>query len=118
MQTGKLRHRIVIESFTAARDDHGGVTTATRTYSTLATVWGRVEPMKGRELLDGMQMEAQATHKVTVRQRSDITAHMQLKHTRNAVTRTFDILSVLDDDERGKTTTMICTEVVPSLPLL
>ena len=55
-QIGKLRHRLTIRSFTEAQDAHGQ---AIKTYADLDEVWGDVQPLTGRELVDGMQVEAQ-----------------------------------------------------------
>lgn len=106
MEIGKLRHRLDLQTFTETRDSHGGVT---RDFSTFATVWGSVDPLSGKELLDGMQMESQVTHRVRIRQRTDIKPKDRLLHR----TRLFEILSILDIREKTEEQILMCTEVIP-----
>lgn len=94
MKIGKLRHRLVIKSFTEASDGEGGTE---RSYSTQATVWGRVKPLKGRELMHARQVNDLVTHEITIRGGTTITPDQRIEHRG----RTFEILTVIDgDDER------------------
>lgn len=103
MQIGKLRHRIVIEDLTEGRDAQGGID---RSYPTLTTVWGNVRPLRGRELFNAQQVKDQVTHEITIRFQSVVTAVMRLQHR----SRTFNILSVVDVDERLRQTTILAEE--------
>lgn len=49
MQAGKLRHRITLQSAVDTQDQTTGE--PVRSWSTLATVWANVLPMKGREIM-------------------------------------------------------------------
>jgi SPP1 family predicted phage head-tail adaptor len=46
MNAGQLRHRVTIQARTQTQDASGDPVTS---WTTLATVWGAVEPIRGRE---------------------------------------------------------------------
>ena len=75
MQAGKLRHRVQIQAPTDVRDDHGG---NTRTWTTIATVWGSVEPLSGRELFEAQQVHARAAVRIRVRHYEGLTTKHRL----------------------------------------
>lgn len=52
MEAGKLRDRIELQRASVAIDSHGD---QVKTWATLATVWGSVEPLSGREFLQASQ---------------------------------------------------------------
>lgn len=49
MQAGRLRHRIVLQTAVDTQDQTTGE--PVRSWSTLATVWANILPMKGREIM-------------------------------------------------------------------
>lgn len=61
---GQLRHRVQIQAPTDTRDAFGG---NTRTWATIATVWGSVEPLEGDELTEAQQVNARATVRIRIR---------------------------------------------------
>ena len=77
MRAGELRERITIQQKTTpvARDGFGGETI---TWATLATVWAKVEALSGREFIGMGRQEAAGTHKVTLRERDDVTPAMRI----------------------------------------
>ena len=105
MQIGKLRHRITIQTFATERAADGGVI---RNDVDTATVWASVEPMNGREILDGVQIEAQITHRVKFRRRQDVSPHDKIIH----LGRTFHIEAVHDINERHFEQMALCREVI------
>ena len=64
MRAGPLRHRVDLEEPVDVEDDMGGVTTG---WSRVATVWGSIEPLTGREFMAGQQILAEADVRVRVR---------------------------------------------------
>lgn len=76
MNPGRLRHRVTIESSAVSTPD--GLGGGTRTTSTVATVWARVEPLRGDERQIAAALRGQVTHRVTIRYRADVTASMRL----------------------------------------
>jgi len=75
VRIGPLSRRIAIQRATEARDAAGGVT---RTWATIATVWGKVEPLRGRELIEAQGVKSEATHKITIRWYDGLTAKDRL----------------------------------------
>ena len=75
MQIGKLNQRIQIQEATETLNAQGGVNL---TWSTIATVWGSVEPVSGREMREGDAQQARVTHKVKLRYRSGLSAKNRL----------------------------------------
>lgn len=103
MQTGKLRHRIAIQSATETQDAHGG---PVRTWSTVATHWGSIEPLQMREIFTAQQVEAQLSHRITLRYYSGLTSAHRLLFG----ARVFNIHSVRDLDERNRTHEVLAME--------
>jgi len=64
LRTGDLPHRIEIQRPTAQTDSHGGVT---QSYFLQTTVWGRIEPLRGSEIFDAQKVDAQVSHRITLR---------------------------------------------------
>jgi SPP1 family predicted phage head-tail adaptor len=104
----QLRQRLTIEMPAPQPDGHGGQGDPWRTPTTLARVWGRVEPLRGRERLHGMQLEAGVTHRVTIRYRDDVTA----RHRLRLRARVFNIRAVIDPEERHRFLELLCEEGV------
>ena len=75
---GKLRHRLTIQAGNPAEDAYGGRSDPWASPTTVATVWGRIESLRGRERLHGMQLEARVTHRIMIRYRGDVTARHRL----------------------------------------
>ncbi|GMV06722.1 MAG: hypothetical protein AMXMBFR53_29970 [Gemmatimonadota bacterium] len=64
MNPGMLREVVELQRVTRVSDGQGGWTEAWTTY---ATVWARVAPMRATERLTGMQPDARAYYSVTIR---------------------------------------------------
>jgi SPP1 family predicted phage head-tail adaptor len=105
MRIGPLRNQIAIQTYTTARDVHGG---ATPTWSTQATVWGSIEPLQGRELYNARQVSPDVTHKITIRFYSGLNPKNRLLND----SRIFNIKSITNLEERDRYMTVMCTESV------
>jgi SPP1 family predicted phage head-tail adaptor len=103
MPAGRLRHRIAITQPAESSDGAGGVTT---TWSTLATLWGSIEPLRGREFLDAQGAQGEVSTKIVLRYRADITPKMRAVWS----THTYEINTVTFDPRRTYTELM-CNEV-------
>lgn len=64
MRAGRLRHRVAIQAATAGKGTLGGVT---RTWSTVATVWAGIEPLKGAERIAADTVQAQLSCRIVLR---------------------------------------------------
>jgi len=89
---GWLRHRVSVEQQAATPDGAGGEDV---TWSTLADLWARIEPVAADEKPVAGHEAGVVTHRVTLRWRDDITGAMRLTYHE----RTFRILAVYDPDE-------------------
>ena len=107
---GPLRHRLIIESANPSDDGHGGQTDPWASPVTVATVWGRIAPLRGRERLRAGQLDARHSHRITIRYRDDVTAAQRIR----SGTRIFNIRAVTDRDERGRWLDLLCEEGAPT----
>lgn len=87
---GNLRARIVLEARAQAAT---GSETIADTYTTVDTVWAQVDAIAGGMIVNGAQTEARVTHKVIIRNRTDLSAwryltwdskRLQVRETRAA----------------------------------
>ena len=89
-----LRHTVKVQQRTQESDGAGGYTDA---WSDLFTASAAINPAKGYERLQAMQMETHITHKMVMRYDGRITtAHRILFGT-----RVFNIVEVLNVEERN-----------------
>jgi SPP1 family predicted phage head-tail adaptor len=93
-RAAKYRHRLVIQQPSQIGQDAYGA--PNRSFSTLATVWGQIEPLTGAETDFGDQIVAQSTHRLTIRYRDDVTSQMQATHRGD----TYRFTAVLNPGER------------------
>lgn len=105
MQAGKLRHRVTFQNPPTAQNSTGQVTGS---YTTLATRWGSIEPLSGRELVNAQQISAEVTHRIRVRWLSGIAPKVRAVFG----SRNFDILSVLNPEERKRELELLVREKV------
>ncbi len=105
MRSGQLRQRVTIQQKSVARDTYGGETV---TWADVTTVWAAVEPIAGREYFSAQQLQADVNHRIRIRYYSGVTTTMRVK----LGTRYFDILSILNLEERDRETHLMCKEVV------
>ena len=105
MRSGSLRHYVTIQKVTVTQDSDTGE--PSESWSTLAQVWAAVEPLSGREFMNAQQVESQITHRVRIRARDDVTPDMRISHD----SRTLNIESVINIEERDRELHLMCTEV-------
>ena len=104
MPAAPYRHRVTIQAVTLIFDGMGGWE---ETWADLATVWARVEALKGEEYFAAAQMQNSVSHRVTMRYRADLTPTHRLIFEG----RTLDIEAVLPDERKSRLVIM-CTEQV------
>jgi len=107
MNSGKLRHRLTIQTKTQAGDGYGE---GSATLATVATVWGSIEPVRGTEFTNAQQVNAEMSHQIVLRYRSDLTVTPE--NQLNYASRTFEILSIRNINERDRTWEIDAKEVV------
>ncbi len=104
MRAGRLRKRVIIERASTAVDEYGE---EIETWATLTTVWAGVEPVSGKERIQGGQAKAITTHLIIMRH-TDITNNDRI----NLSGRIFNIESVINRDERNKELQIMAVENV------
>jgi SPP1 family predicted phage head-tail adaptor len=107
MDIGSLRHRVSIyDKGTVTRN---GVGEEIPAYDLLvATVWGAVEPMSGREFIEANQVQADVTYRLRIRYRADVRPEMRVIEG----THTYHIDSVLDQKGERKELYLMCREIL------
>lgn len=107
MRAGKLRNVIEIQRYSEAQDSYGEMI---RGWTTDITAHASIEPLNGRERFEAQQIIPDVTHTVIMRYQADVTP----KHRVRFNGRTFNIMSVLNIDERNRELQLLCKEnVVP-----
>jgi SPP1 family predicted phage head-tail adaptor len=102
VNAGALRNRVTLER--SGDPSNWGVTAA---WSTFATVWAKVEPVSGREYVEGRLIQSELTHKVTIRYLSGVKADMRV----NFEGRYLKIFAVRNVGERNRELELDCTEL-------
>lgn len=105
MKIGKLRHRVAIQAYTALRDSFGAEQPE---WADVATVWASVAPISGKEYFASAQTNAELTTKITMRYLGGITPNMRVVFDG----RIFEIVSVLNYEERNVEQSLLCKEIV------
>lgn len=104
MRAGLLRHRLVIQRAVETKDTLGG---DVQTWATLATVWGQVRPLSGREAYESQRVTTTASHFMTIRYREDIAPQMRVVWHG----RTFEITFIENTDGRDRALVLWVTEM-------
>lgn len=89
---------------TQTPDGGGGYT---ETPTDITGIPARVRPLEGRELVQAMQTGMQRPHEFTIRYRTGMTGAKTLIYE----TRTFDVKSVVDPEERHRELVLMTEEV-------
>lgn len=80
MHPGELNQRVTIQKRTPASPARTATGAASESWTALATVWAKVLPANGRELLQGGQVMSETPARIWIRFRADVTADMRLVH--------------------------------------
>lgn len=105
MSPGELRRRMVIRQVSRARDAVGG---QVDTWADLATVWAKVEAVSASERYWRQQTTAQASHKITIRYRTDVTTKMRIAYG----AKLFEVRGITDVDDARAWLEIACDELV------
>ena len=105
MKAGPLRQRVTIQEKSASQNTYGEEVI---TWTDLATVWAAVEPLTGREFLEGKQITAEVSTRIRIRYRSGITPEMRVEFG----SIVYDIHSIIHLEEREREIHLICQEIL------
>lgn len=106
MRAGKLRHRVTIQSASETQPD-SNMGQPVESWSDFATVWAHVEPLHGRERMVAQERTAELDTRITIRYLSGVLAKMRVIYG----SHTYDILAVINLDERDREMQLMCKEV-------
>ncbi len=105
MNAGMLSYRVQIQQATETRDSYGA---AIQTWNTVATVWASIEAISVREFFDAARINAEVTHRIRIRYRSNVTPAMRIVES----SRTFDIYGAFDPDGKKRELVLMVKEAV------
>jgi SPP1 family predicted phage head-tail adaptor len=106
MRTGVLRHYIEIQAPEVVIDDLGYQEVV---WTAAAHAWANIEPLKGDEYFAAASTQAQVSHKVTMRPPGiEVTSANRIVFG----SRTLEIESVLNLEERNRELQLMCKEKV------
>lgn len=111
MSAGALRQRVVIQAATDTADAQTGA--LARTWTTLATVWASIEPLRMREALLASQLLEQADTRIRIRwapELANLDTAARVRWTDVAGRREmfYDIVSVIEPKMRRKELELLC----------
>lgn len=107
MDPGHLRNEVILQAPGGRTSDGGGGFTQRWRARPGGLRWARIRPLEGNERLRAMQTQANATHEVTIRYESGVTAAMRFVHE----DRVLKIVSPpVDPDERHEWLQLLCRE--------
>jgi SPP1 family predicted phage head-tail adaptor len=105
MNPALFRHRITFQSFTETTNENGF---PVQDWTDVKTVWAMIKTLQGREYYEAATTQNENTVRFVIRYTSGINPDMRIKYK----DRTFEILSVINDDELNKTLTIMAKEVM------
>ncbi len=100
---GPMRHRVDVQARTQTADNAGAMVS---TWATIESRWARVRPISSREFQEGKATIGQVSHEITLRYFPGLTVAHRIMYG----TRTFELVSVVDTDERHRETKALALE--------
>lgn len=91
-----------------ATESQNTVGESVKTWATVATIWARVDPLRGTEYFTAMQTKATVDTKITMRKNAF--PSLSPKHRILFGTRIFDIEAVIDVEGIGDAMEVNCKE--------
>lgn len=91
MSIGERRYRVVFQRATIAQDAYGE---PDQSWTTLATRWALVQPLKGKERFSANQVQVDVDHRIVCRY-DDTVAGLTAGDRATCNGRTYDIKSVI-----------------------
>lgn len=103
MEAGKLRHLVRIQEPMSVANEFGEPEIA---WADFATVSAEIRPLTGRERFAAQQVNAEVSHRITLRFLAGVLATFRVLFG----VRAFDIQAVLNIEERNRELQLLCTE--------
>ncbi|HHY72699.1 MAG TPA: phage head closure protein [Bacillus bacterium] len=105
LSSGEFRHRIIFQKLDETENTMGDVVSEWVEYK---KAWAKIVTVKGREFFAAAAVQNENTVRFIIRYAEEIHTDMRIIYNN----RTFEIISVLNDDELNKTLTIMCKEGV------
>ena len=105
MEAGKLRS--IIKILKAPADERGAPTQDTSRWETVRVLRASVRPIRGRELWEAEQAQSLIDHRIMIRYDPAMKTGMRVQFEG----RTFEILYVIDPEERHQWMQLMCREL-------
>ena len=102
---GEMRQRIALQAKSITKSE--GI--PLESWITVATVWAAVSDISGKEYFQAGAMQSEVTTRIRIRYQTGINSSMRVLYG----SRVFQILSVIDKDERHRVIELMCKEVIP-----
>ena len=99
MRAGSLRHKIIFQQLTVANDTWGH---SSETWTDQVTTYAAIWSLRGVERMEALKLDNEISHKIRIRYQSGLHPKMRIKYVdyKEDSTRYFNILSILNIDER------------------
>ena len=106
---GKLRHQVTIEAPNPTPDATGQDVDDWDAIGTNPTPWASIETVSSNEIFTSQEVQATATHKITMRYRGDLSAEYRITFN-DPGTQTLRVFNLLGTpmDREGKRETIEC----------
>jgi SPP1 family predicted phage head-tail adaptor len=91
MKAGELNKRLTIQQPSATTNVRGG---KTKGWEDLATVWGSLDSLSGREFFEAHQTETEISTRIRIRYMDGLNTYMRIKYG----DRYFKIVSIIKSD--------------------
>lgn len=98
---GKMRERVTLQQETPTADGYGGYANS---WTDVATVWAKVEPLTGREQIEASKLQGVVTTRVIIRYRDDVVPGMRLTWG----SKNYNIRAVICEEERDRFLQLTC----------
>jgi len=104
-RAGQMNKRIIIQQVALVPSSTGA---PQETWSTFATVWANVEPLRGRMLFAAQSVHPETTTRITIRYLSGLTPKHRILYGTRIFLQTQPPMNV---EERNREITLLCKEV-------
>ena len=111
MRAGTLRHYFDIQRPVITRDELGQPISV---WQDVGNAWGAIDALTGSKSGTAEGTTQQRTHVISIRWDLGITPDMRLILSEYGRQRTFEIVGVINVDERGKELLLSCKEIIKS----
>jgi SPP1 family predicted phage head-tail adaptor len=105
MNPGKLNKRITFQRFIEGKDADGF---PLEEWQDVKTCWAMIKTLKGREYFQSATTQNENSSRFIIRYTTGLHPDMQILYKG----RTFEIESIINDDEMNKTLTIICKDMM------